>query len=144
VSVNRKGVVAAVLSAVYPGVGHVYLREWLRAVGWLALSFVTAYVLVPGPTVQVYQHAIETGDLGALASTSLPLQAAVGVLVVRLCNVVDAYLVAVRQSAPARTTDGQPACPVCGRGLDTDLDFCPWCTTEIEWHYPEEYGHDSG
>jgi len=144
VRLDRRGVVAAALSVVYPGVGHVYLRSWLRALGWLALSFVTAYVLVPSATVTAYQHAVTAGDLGALSSVSLPLEATVGVLVVRLCNVADAYVVAVRQSAPATADDGRPACPVCGRGLDTDLDFCPWCTTEIEWHYPDEGERDSG
>lgn len=140
-NVNRRGAVAAVLSFVYPGVGHAYLREWLRALGWVALSLATAYVLVPTATVQTYQHAIESGNLAALSAASIPLQATLGILAVRLCNVVDAYLLAVRQTTPSRTDDGRPACPVCGKELDTDLDFCPWCTTELEWHYP---GGESG
>ncbi|GAD52399.1 hypothetical protein MBEHAL_1159 [Halarchaeum acidiphilum MH1-52-1] len=137
-SVNRRGVVAAALSVVYPGIGHAYLRAWLRAVGWIALSLATAYVLVPASTVQTYQHAIESGNVGALSAASIPMEAAIALLVVRLCNVVDAYLLAVRQSTPARSATGEPTCPVCGKELDTDLDFCPWCTTELEWEYPGE------
>ncbi|GGL32279.1 zinc ribbon domain-containing protein [Halarchaeum grantii] len=142
-SVNRRGVVAAALSVVYPGVGHLYLRAWLRAIGWVALSLVTSYVLVPDATLAAYEQAIVAGNFGALGSVAVPLEAAVGVLVVRLCNVVDAYVLAVREATPSQTRDGEPACPACGRSLDTELDFCPWCTTEIEWHYPSESGRDA-
>ncbi|WP_435098120.1 DUF7575 domain-containing protein [Halarchaeum sp. P4] len=142
-SVNRKGVVAAALSVLYPGIGHLYLRAWLRAAGWVALSLITSYLLVPESTLVAYEQAIAAGNVGALGSIAVPMEAAVGVLVVRLCNVADAYLLAVRQATPSQASDGQPACPVCGRELDTDLDFCPWCTTEIEWHYPAENERDA-
>ncbi|GAA0305087.1 DUF7575 domain-containing protein [Halarchaeum salinum] len=142
-SLNRRGVVAAALSVIYPGIGHAYLRAWLRAIGWIALSFATAYVLVPASTIQTYQIAIQNGNFGALGAAALPTEAAAALLVVRLCNVVDAYFLAVRQATPARTTDGEPTCPVCGKELDTDLDFCPWCTTELEWEYPGEERRDA-
>lgn len=142
-SVNRRGVVAAALSVIYPGIGHAYLRAWLRAVGWIVLSFATAYVLVPDSLIQTYQIALSNGDFGALSAAALPTDAAAALLVVRLCNVVDAYFLAVRQSTPTRVASGEPTCPVCGKELDTDLDFCPWCTTELEWEYPGENRQDA-
>ena len=135
-SINRKGVLAAALSLIYPGFGQAYLRKWLRALGWFALSLVTVYLLVPHATLQTYQHALETGNVAMLTSVSLPIEATLSVLAVRLCNGIDAYFVAIRQSTPSRATDGQPTCPACGRTLDTDLDFCPWCTTRLEWYRP--------
>ncbi|MFC6795806.1 zinc ribbon domain-containing protein [Halobaculum halobium] len=33
----------------------------------------------------------------------------------------------------ASTDDEAPACPNCGKELDADLDFCPWCTTRLDW-----------
>lgn len=137
-NVNRRGVLAAALSVVYPGVGHAYLRAWLRALGWLVLSFAAAYFLVPASVLDTYQQALAAGDFGMLASAAVPIDAAVGVLVVRVCNVLDAYLVAVQQQERAPTAaDGTPTCPACGKELDEELDFCPWCTTELEWHYPD-------
>ena len=40
--VNRRGVIAAVLGFVYPGLGHVYLRKWVRALSWFVLAIATA------------------------------------------------------------------------------------------------------
>ena len=40
--------------------------------------------------------------------------------------------------APGRTTGEQESgsvgaeCPECGKELDPDLDFCPWCTTRLD------------
>jgi ornithine cyclodeaminase/alanine dehydrogenase-like protein (mu-crystallin family) len=34
-----------------------------------------------------------------------------------------------------RTTD-EPQCPNCGGELDPEIDFCPWCTVELEWEQP--------
>ena len=133
--IEPKGVVAVLLSIVYPGVGHAYLREWLRAVGWLALSLLTVYVLVPAGTLNTYEHALAAGDFSVLATASMPLDAALAVLVVRVCNAADAYVLAVRnaRSTAPQAADAAPTCPSCGRELDTELDFCPWCTTELEW-----------
>ncbi|GGL72237.1 DUF7575 domain-containing protein [Halocalculus aciditolerans] len=129
-SVNRRGLIASALAFVYPGLGHAYLRTWARAFAWFALAIVTAALLLPDSAYQVAQQ----GGVMALVDYEFPLYVTVGVLAVRLATMVDAYRVAVQQSMPS-TADAteEPACPVCGRALDTELDFCPWCTTELEW-----------
>lgn len=127
---NRRGLIASALAFVYPGLGHLYLRSWTRAFAWFALAVVTAALLLPETAYQAAQQ----GGMMALVDYQFPLSVTIGVLAVRVLTMVDAYRVAVRQSMPSiADADEQPACPVCGRALDTELDFCPWCTAEIEW-----------
>lgn len=122
---------AVLLAFVYPGLGHFYLRAWFRGFIWLGLALVTASMSIPDSVVTSFQ----TGGFDAmLAETrSLPFEALAPLFLIRVLNTVDAYLAAVQLRRRARE-DG-PACPACGRGLDAELDFCPWCTTRLE---PEE------
>lgn len=127
---------AAVLALLYPGLGHVYLRAWIRAITWFGLALLTAALVVPESLVQ----AFETGGFEGLfaASSTLPLDVVVPLFVVRLLNAVDAFLFA-RHATPrgnARTDRGGEEavdrCPNCGGELDSDLEFCPWCTVELD------------
>jgi len=143
--VNRRGIIAAVLGFVYPGLGHVYLRRWLRAVAWFVLALVTAALVVPEAAYQAFQ----TDGLGGLmeASESFGLNVTLSLLAVRVLNMVDAYLVAARESAAitervptpgdadvgnVRKAGDAGTCPECGKELDSDLDFCPWCTARLD------------
>lgn len=116
---------AALLAAVATGLGHLYLRRWRRALAWLAVLFgVTALFVDPAA-------------LDALASRNAVDPLAIApVLVVGCLSVVDAYLLAHAHNAVARpttTSDGQPThCPNCDRELDSDLEFCHWCTREVD------------
>ncbi|MBV0902672.1 zinc ribbon domain-containing protein [Haloarcula salina] len=115
---------AAVLAALVTGLGHLYLRRWRRAIGWLAALVATSYVLV------------EPAAVDALASGTVADPFAVlPILLVAGLSVADAYLLARAQNAVARVTvtpEGQLThCPTCGRELETDLDFCHWCTTDV-------------
>ena len=115
---------AAALSVVVSGLGHLYLRRWLRAVAWLGLT-AWATTLVPSAAVES-AAAGEAVDVIALS----PLLFAGS-----LCA-LDAYLVAQRQRLQARSEpneDGEAThCPNCGGELDADLGFCHWCTVEFE------------
>ncbi|WP_336034769.1 zinc ribbon domain-containing protein [Halobacterium yunchengense] len=148
--VNRRGVIAAVLGFVYPGLGHVYLRKWLRALSWFVLALATAALVVPDSAYQAFEADGFDGLMAA--SESFGTNVTLSLLAIRLLNVADAYVVAVREAreqvAEAIPTpgeavrdaaggdesgDAQPAsCPACGKELDPDLDFCPWCTTELD------------
>lgn len=115
---------AILLAFVYPGLGHVYLREWGRALLWFILAVGSVVLLAPTP---------ETGGatgLGALvaASQQIPVVALLALASVTVFSMVDAYLLAVRRP---REQSG-PSCPHCGRELDKDIDFCHWCTEAIE------------
>lgn len=147
--VNRRGVIAAVLGFLYPGLGHVYLRKWLRALSWFVLALATAALVVPDSAYQAFQTDGFDGLM--TASENFGLQVTLSLLAIRLLNVVDAYVVATRQAAasvaetvtPGDSGDaaaaggsvagGNPGeCPACGKELDEELDFCPWCTTRLE------------
>ena len=125
-SISRKRPwLAALLAVVATGLGHLYLRRWQRALGWLTALFVVA-VLFVDPTVL---EALANGTPGDLLSR-LPL------LIVGSLSIIDAYLLAHAQNRVVQSTASPSAerahCPNCGKELDSDLEFCHWCTTEIE------------
>lgn len=149
---------AGLLALLVTGLGHAYLRRWLRGFGWLAATYAVALLLVPPEAIE----AVTSGDPAAN-----PLDVAPPLLVI-VASAVDAYVLARRtqtravaaRSAAAGTTGGAPgvgdangpdagdaggasaaaatadgeaqACPACGKDLDADLDFCPWCSTELD------------
>ena len=133
---RRRPWLAAVLAFVYPGLGHVYLREWLRALLWFLLWVSTA--------LWVFEDtAVEDGGIDAVlqAWNSLPLWAAGALLAVTVFCIVDAYWLAsqgedaptARGTAAATGTDDAEStdrCPNCRRRIEDDYDFCPWCATE--------------
>ncbi len=120
---------AVLLAVVQPGLGHVYLREWLRAVLWAGLFVSAVLVLFPEPSssagiVESSQQMVQEASPAALATAA----------VVVVGNAVDAGLLASGWKTD-HSTDGN-SCPNCGEELDEDLDFCPWCTTRLD--APEE------
>jgi uncharacterized paraquat-inducible protein A len=141
--VNRRGLLAAVLGFLYPGLGHAYLRAWLRAVSWFLLALATAALVVPESAYVAFQNEGFQGLLAA--SENFGPEVTLSLLAVRVFNVVDAYIVAVQQASPSQPAPGDEgdaaACPSCGKELDEDLDFCPWCTQRLE---PVESDADAG
>lgn len=71
-------------------------------------------------------------------SDSLPLEGTVLLSGVLALCVVDAYLMGRRINHLVAETEriaaGQSPneCPNCGKELDPDIEFCHWCTTELE------------
>mgnify|MGYP002278655516 CR=1 FL=1 len=155
---------AVVLALAVTGLGHAYLRRWLRGFAWFAATFAAVLLLVPPDVIE----ALNTGAPIADPAAALP-----PVLVVA-ASAVDAYRLARKThehadvprsgaAAVADDVDGAdgaprtgaamgaadagghgttaaaaeaPACPNCGKDLDADLDFCPWCTTRLDWGDP--------
>jgi hypothetical protein len=115
--------VAVVLALVYPGMGHVYLRRWGRALLWFTLTFLTITLTVPATAFE----DVETAAGVVSAFQSLPLSTYAALLGVTVGSVGDAYVLASHRS----TTDGHH-CPSCGKELDEDLDFCHWCTQRLD------------
>ncbi|MFB6087570.1 MAG: hypothetical protein ABEJ85_03525 [Haloarculaceae archaeon] len=118
---------AALLALFYPGLGHVYLREWLRALLWFGLVVTSSALLIP-EGVMPAEMSIEAF---LEAARSMPLDAALAMLSITFFSMLDAYWMAKRthqqQSVEAGTT-----CPNCGKELDEDIDFCHWCTQPID------------
>jgi hypothetical protein len=134
--VDHRPWVAAVLSFLQPGLGHVYLRAWTRAVSWFLawLAVVVALVDVPVPALTV-EDLLATASQLFVAVGGLELLPSLLLAAVTAFAMVDAYRLGDARGRP--DADG-PTCPACGKELDEELDFCPWCTTELEWERPEE------
>ncbi|MFB6148660.1 MAG: hypothetical protein ABEJ48_03255, partial [Halobacteriales archaeon] len=116
---------AGLLALLYPGLGHLYLRAWLRAIAWFGLAFLTVSVIIPESVLTAFQN----GGISAMmkASQSIPFTDILPLFVVRILNVIDAYWLATQRNR--QQTDyamEANACPNCGKELDEDLSFCPW------------------
>ncbi|SEW31730.1 DUF7575 domain-containing protein [Natrinema salifodinae] len=126
-SISRKRPwLAALLAALVTGLGHLYLRRWRRAVGWLAVSFGVTVLFTEPAAVDAFVSG--TWGLGTLLAVA-PMFLVVGL------SIVDAYLLAWAQNADARpsNTAGEDSipCPHCGNDLDSELEFCHWCTKPV-------------
>ncbi len=147
---------AALLGTLATGLGHFYLRRWKRGLGWFAVAVAVSALLVPPEAAR----ALLSGS-GADVTTLAPLLA-VGVASVADAYVLarmrqrdarddDGPAAAPEPEAGADpgTADGSTAlagsvaaggawdpadaeCPECGKELDPDLDFCPWCTARLD------------
>ena len=128
-SSTKRPWVAIVLSVVFPGLGHVYLREWIRTGLWLALLFATAWMVIPPDIIPQETSA----EAIMQASRNIPDEASLLILGLRVLNVVDAYVLARQRNRTADAVESGRQCPECGHELDDDdITFCPWCATEIE------------
>lgn len=128
---TRRPWLAAALAFISPGLGHVYLREWLRAMLWFGIGLTTA-VLVIGP------DGIDTASVGAFLHSvaAVSFGASLAISAVTLLSMVDAYLLAERdrqRAAASAATAANDAgnCPFCGKELEEGLDFCHWCTEPL-------------
>jgi hypothetical protein len=128
-STGKRPWLAALLSVLYPGLGHVYLRLWGRALLWF-LSIVTATALLVPP--EVYPSTLSV-SAAMDAARALPLTVSLTILLMTLLNVLDAYMMAKQgKTSGAEGPEGEATCPNCGKEVDEELDFCQWCTTELE------------
>ncbi|MFC7235722.1 DUF7575 domain-containing protein [Halosegnis marinus] len=126
---DRRAWLAAGFSFLQPGLGHLYLRAYRRAVTWFLVWAAVTAALVDLPTPEP--------TLSGLVAAATQLFAALGGLdlipslvisAVTAFAMVDAFRLA---EARMRTDDDTPRCPSCGKELDGDLDFCPWCTADL-------------
>lgn len=127
---GRRRVVAALLSVLQPGIGHAYLREWLRAVLWGLLWLGSLVAILASTGVELSARnllATAAGFFGAVEN--FPMEAAVAMFAITVFASMDAYRLAAREDHRIGET---PRCPNCGRELDPSLKFCHWCTTRLE------------
>lgn len=120
---------AAVLAVLYPGLGHVYLRLWTRAIGWFLGIIALGVFLVPDEAVpeSISPEAVIE------ASQALPLEVSLAILGVSFLSVADAYWMASRLNDRSQVSEGATrTCPNCGREVDDEIEFCHWCTTRLE------------
>ena len=129
VSLSNNPLLAALLGTVVTGLGHLYLRRWLRALGWLGLTVAASVLFVPESTISALSSGTLTDPFSILP-----------IVLISAASVLDAYLIAKVRRQPDRFqantvgstgADESPACPACGKPVDPDLGFCHWCTTEF-------------
>ena len=123
---TRRPWLAAFLTFLYPGLGHVYLRAWIRTALWFGMAVGSAAWLVP-PEAQPESFSMEALTASAQA---LPLEVTLALMSVRLFGMIDAYWLAKRTNTESAVAEGT-TCPNCGKDLDDDLDFCHWCTEPL-------------
>lgn len=121
---HKRPWLAAFCAVLVPGLGHVYLRAWFRALLWFWLVVVSFVLFVPEELV----NGVESLGDAMTFSAELPIEAEIALFVVIAFSAIDAYWQAARTKQRA---DGH-RCPHCGRELDDlDLDFCHWCTEPL-------------
>lgn len=127
---RTRGVIVAVCSFFFPGLGQALLRRWVRALLFAGLFIGTAAVFAPDSV-----FSADGGFDGVLraaqqATTELSLAGTVALTIVQVGAMLDAYVQAIRGHQP-KTTSG-PTCPQCGREIEPSHGFCHWCTYEFE------------
>lgn len=121
---HKRPWLAAFFAVLVPGLGHVYLRAWFRALLWFWMVVLSFVLFVPEGLVD---GATSFDDALAL-SAQLPTDAQIALFVVITFSAADAYWQA---NQTKRRADGH-RCPNCGHELDDlDLDFCHWCTEPL-------------
>lgn len=154
-------VIAAVLAMGFPGLGHLLLRRWGRALLW--------HLTVVGGGLALFAlyDVNVDGSLAAPteAAAALPTNVAIPIVMLYVLSAIDAYLAGRADVAQAERTgataeairrraaddgsagtnspvaavtgdDGenlQVECPTCGKETDADLNFCHWCTEPLPW-----------
>lgn len=123
---RRRALVAALVGIVgasvgIAGAGHAYLREWRRAVAWFSFVLGAGLVLV---------SVFASPEMAANSPGDLPMEVTGPILVLLVLSTLDAYRLAL--VGPSGTVADGPTCPHCGKEVDPDLSFCPWCTEEFE------------
>ena len=145
---------AALLAVALPGLGHVILRRWGRALVW--------HVTIVGGTVALYTmydvEPVDPLESPTGFAAAVPPEISVPIAFLVALSAVDAYLVGREQAAAADRAaaaaelvrkhaaeqgvdapDGVAAepetvqCPHCGRDTDAEIDFCHWCTEPLPW-----------
>ena len=121
---TRRPAVAVALAVLVPGLGHAYIRARIRGVLWALLFLVSLAVLAPAGSLA---DPLSTDLFAELYRESPDM--VLFLLAVWVMNAVDAYLTANRQRRRARETT---SCPHCRKELDSDLEFCHWCSTRLD------------
>lgn len=117
--------VAVLLSVLFPGLGHVYVRRFLRAAGFALVA--VGVVLLLGPSLDATGSAL---DRAVSTWQSASFEANLALSAVEFAAMLDVYL--LERSADEDDADAETrSCPNCGRDLDGTLSFCPWCAYEL-------------
>lgn len=131
---RKRPLIAVALAFVYPGLGHAYLKRWLRALLWFGLVVSAVVFVIPDSAIEGSESVLGTVQA---VSEQLSLGESLALVSILVFNMIDAYVLAEHTDRQARR-DEVVTCPQCGQELDEDLDFCHWCTTRFDTPNDEE------
>ena len=147
---------AAFLGTLATGLGHFYLRRWRRGLAWFAAAVVASYLFVPPEAAQALLsgEGSDPADLAPVFVVGVASIADAYVLARRRQQRARREAAASRDAGTAVNQDGDDygtgvtatatmgtaspgesdaeSCPNCGKELDPELDFCPWCTARLD------------
>lgn len=128
---HKRPLMAALLSFIQPGIGHLYLREWFRASMWVGLWAGSLALILVTTGVDLSTVDLLAAAFGIFAAMeSFPIEAALSMLAVTVFATLDAYWIATRNNHQLR--GALDRCPHCGKELDPTLEFCHWCTATLD------------
>lgn len=153
---------AAFLAMCFPGLGHLFLRRFGRAIVW--------HATIVGGAIGLYAlYDVEPLDLSASiadVAAAIPTDVLLPIALLVTLSAIDALLVGKAEVAEAARADATAEairrraaeegnasnapvdtlvsggddsgatgveCPTCGRETDADIDFCHWCTEPLPW-----------
>ncbi|ADJ14730.1 zinc ribbon domain-containing protein [Halalkalicoccus jeotgali] len=124
---NRKRPwLAAALAVPVIGFGHIYLRRWKRAFGWLLVVTAVSTLFVPASALE-----------SPAALVAAPFREVFPLALAAAASVVDAYLIARRERFAEEIRESR-RCPHCARELSAEVGFCEWCGSDL----PVTDGHE--
>jgi len=134
-----RAILAAGLSVILPGAGHVLSRDWLRAAAFAGLFLAASAFLLPIEQLAAaeptsYDEAITQAT--AMAEDTDPMAQFFLSFIALFATIDAAFRALGYPSGGDGNTDGT-TCPECGKDVDPDLEFCHWCTTRLEPDAPE-------
>jgi TM2 domain-containing membrane protein YozV len=119
---RTRRLVAVLLSFLFPGLGHAYVRRFRRGLGFAAVA--VGVVVLFGPSIPTSGPVFERA---LVAWESASFEANVALSAVEFAAMLDVYLLERSTDDPDTAT----RCPNCSRELDETLSFCPWCAHEL-------------
>lgn len=118
---------AALLSILQPGIGHLYLKAWIRTTVWAGLWLVFFSLAVHNAPSELGYNDLLVAMVGVLGTIEyFSVEYAAVLVVITLVATVDSYWLGTQQS---QHNNSEHRCPVCGREQDLSLEFCHWCTS---------------
>jgi hypothetical protein len=136
---GSRSIRAATLAVICPGLGHAYLRSWFWSVAWFLLGAGT----IVGILGQAGIDPLGFDSPFALGGAIVAETSFVDLLIIQVIvtvNVAHAYALGqlvdraalARGDESASGTDAVAPCPACGEPLDEEIEFCHWCTYQLD------------
>ncbi|OLZ41917.1 hypothetical protein A6E15_13405 [Natrinema saccharevitans] len=130
-----RALLAAGLSILLPGAGHLVIRDWLRAAVFAGLFISASVIFLPIEQLTAAGPMTSVGDVNAYADIMAEETDAMTQFLlsfIGLFAAIDATFRALGFPPGSDTGGDGVTCPECGKEVDEDLEFCHWCTTRLE------------